>query len=62
MIKIFEPDGIASEVVAKPILLEREGLYFQTKTKVEPDTKLEIEISAKPMNPISHRKSEPENI
>ena len=43
--KIIEPDNIASLVVAEPILMEREEFYFKTKAKVEPDTKLKIEIS-----------------
>jgi hypothetical protein len=43
--KIIEPDNIASLVAAEPILLEREEFYFKTKAKVEPDTKLKIEIS-----------------
>ena len=43
--KIIEPDEIASLVAAEPILMEREEFYFKTKAKVEPDTKLKIEIS-----------------
>lgn len=43
--KIIEPDSIASSVAAEPILMEREEFYFKTKAKVEPDTKLKIEIS-----------------
>jgi hypothetical protein len=43
--KITEPDEIASLVAAEPILMEREEFYFKTKAKVEPDTKLKIEIS-----------------
>jgi hypothetical protein len=43
--KIIEPDNIASLVAAEPILMEREEFYFKTKAKVEPDTKLKIEIS-----------------
>jgi hypothetical protein len=42
--KIIEPDSIASLVTAEPILMEREEFYFKTKAKVEPDTKLKIEI------------------
>jgi hypothetical protein len=43
--KIIEPDNIASLVAAEPILMEREEFYFKTKAKVEPGTKLKIEIS-----------------
>lgn len=44
--KIIEPDSIASLVAAEPILMEREEFYLvKTKAKVEPDTKLKIEIS-----------------
>jgi hypothetical protein len=43
--KIIEPDSIASQVAAEPILMEREEFYFKTIAKVEPDTKLKIEIS-----------------
>ena len=43
--KIVEPDSIASQVAAEPILMEREEFYFKTTAKVEPDTKLRIEIS-----------------
>jgi hypothetical protein len=43
--KIIAPENIASLVVAEPILMEREEFYFKTKAKVEPDTKLKIEIS-----------------
>jgi hypothetical protein len=42
--KIIEPDSIASLVAAEPILMEREEFYFKMKAKVEPDTKLKIEI------------------
>jgi hypothetical protein len=42
--KIIEPDSIASLVAAEPILMEREEFYFKTKAKVDPDTKLKIEI------------------
>jgi hypothetical protein len=42
--KIIEPVSIASLVAAEPILMEREEFYFKTKAKVEPDTKLKIEI------------------
>jgi len=42
--KIIEPDEIASLVAAEPILMEREEFYFKTKAKVEPDSKLKIEI------------------
>jgi hypothetical protein len=43
--KIIEPDSVVSLVTAEPILMEREEFYFKTKAKVEPDTKLKIEIS-----------------
>lgn len=43
--KIIAPEHIASLVAAEPILMEREEFYFKTKAKVEPDTKLKIEIS-----------------
>ena len=42
--KIVEPENIAS-LVAEPMLMEGEEFYFKTKAKVEPDTKLKIEIS-----------------
>jgi hypothetical protein len=44
--KILEPDSIASQVAAGPILMEREEFYFKTIAKVEPDTQLKIEISS----------------
>jgi hypothetical protein len=43
--KIIEPDSIASQVAAEPILMECEEFYFKSIAKVEPDTKLKIEIS-----------------
>jgi hypothetical protein len=43
--KIIEPQNIASLVAEEPILMEGEEFYFKTKAKVEPDTKLKIEIS-----------------
>jgi hypothetical protein len=43
--KIIEPDEVAKLVAAEPILMEREEFYFKTKAKVEPDTKLKIEVS-----------------
>ncbi|MFZ0504073.1 MAG: hypothetical protein WAM44_10190 [Chthoniobacterales bacterium] len=45
MTKIIEPNEIARLVAAEPILMERDEFYFKTKAKVEPDTKLKIEIS-----------------
>jgi hypothetical protein len=44
--KILEPDSIASQVAAGPILMEREEFHFKTAAKVEPDTQLKIEISS----------------
>ena len=43
--KIIEPEYIASVVAAEPVLMEGEEFYFKTKAKVEPDTKLKVEIS-----------------
>jgi hypothetical protein len=56
VIKIIEPDSIASQVAAEPILMEREEFYFKMVAKVEPDTKLKIEISpaGEPDHPASN--------
>jgi hypothetical protein len=43
--KIIEPENIARLVVAEPILMKGEEFYFKTKAKVEPDTKLKIDIA-----------------
>jgi hypothetical protein len=43
--KIFEPSIIVDGAISVPILLEREEFFFKTTSKVEPDTRLMIEIS-----------------
>jgi hypothetical protein len=43
--KIIGPAIIADGVISEPILLERDEFFFKTRSRIEPDTRLMIEIS-----------------
>ena len=43
--KIIEPAIIVAGVISVPILLERDEFFFKTRSRIEPDTRLMIEIS-----------------
>lgn len=43
--KIVEPSFVADQVISESILMERNEFFSKTSAKIEPDTRLMIEIS-----------------
>ena len=43
--KIIEPAIIADGVISEPILLECDEFFFKSSSRIEPDTRLVVEIS-----------------
>jgi hypothetical protein len=43
--KIVEPAFIVDQVISEPIWMERDEFFFKTVAKIEPDTRVVIEIS-----------------